>query len=652
MRRVYATIILFTLLAALLQPGLEASPVRVEIQSIIVGKRVNGNFVENKERVFKPGETLYVKTKVLVRGARNEAYELKVTYTILDPFNHTFTQASTTAKGRITVGTDQWEFPFILKLEEDMYSGLYTILVTVEYGKGKTFSKTWFLLVEGIERENLVEIEYRLTLTGKGKVNALYIALIQETPWIKIVAGPVFNPSPSEIMSDSIGNRYAVYRNIKIAGEKTFRIKYVVKLFVGATDADAPITSLNNIPEHIKRYTEPSQYIESNNPAIKLLAQKITRGSKTVREALEKIADYVSTNIKYNVKLGTLTQTWKLGALWTLNAKQGICLQFSRLYVALARAAGIPARVVGGFGFLEPGQDIEGDYLHAYVEAYIPGKGWLPIEPQFPGNKIGLIPPHPGHIALLKGLGEKTTLDDRETEAVMFMYRYEGSVESKFTYKYTYTPIREKVEQAKPKIEGPLEVMVLDKAEFTVYTGTEEPSLVEVTITSPTGETWTFDKQAAGTLKVVLQPNETGTWKIEAIVYPKDLLPGYAQKQFTVNARDLKLTIQVDGTQLLDTIHVKISTTPPLPGIPIQVYAATCLNITKTTLYTDDKGTATLDLGLALLPCKIHVEATTQPPGYKKATTILETTIKTDRAVIAAIAVILLILVISLLRRR
>jgi len=38
MRRVFATIILFTLLVALFQPGLGASPVRIEIQSIIVGK--------------------------------------------------------------------------------------------------------------------------------------------------------------------------------------------------------------------------------------------------------------------------------------------------------------------------------------------------------------------------------------------------------------------------------------------------------------------------------------------------------------------------------------------------------------------------------------------------------------------------------------
>lgn len=652
MRVLTVVAILLVVIIFSLWPGLRASPITAEIQGIAVGKKVDGRFAEARERVLKPGETLYVKAKVLVRGPRNEAYELRVTYTLLDPFNHTFTRASTVAKGRMVTVAERWEFPFMLKLEKDMYSGLYTIVVTVDYGSGKTSSKTWFLLVGGVERENLVEIEYRLTLGGEGSVKDLYVALVQETPWVKVLAGPVFSPKPSEIVSDSLGNRYALYRNIKLTGEKTFTVKYVLKLLVGSTGADAPLASLDEIPENIKRYTRPSPYIESDNPEIRLLAQKITKGAKTVREALERIADYVSSNIKYNEKLGTLTQTWKLGALWTLNARQGVCLQFSRLYVALARAAGIPARVVGGFGFLKPGRVVEGDYMHAYVEAYVPGEGWLPLEPQYPGDRIGIIPPHPGHIALLRGLGEKTSLDGWETEAAMFVYRYNGDVESKFTYTYTYKPINESLEQARPQIVGPADVMFLDEAEFVVYTGSEEPSLVEVTVISPTGDTWVFDSRATGKLSFTLQPNETGTWKIEAIVYPRGMLPGYAQKQFTVKARPLQLAIQVEGTQILETIRVKLKTRPPLPGAPIQVNASTCLSTVRTTLYTDDTGTAELDLGTALLPCKVHVEAATHPPGYEKASAALDRNIRADRLVAAVVAVILLALAASLVRRR
>ena len=369
-------------------------------------------------------------------------------------------------------------------------------------------------------------------------------------------------------------------------------------------------------------------------------------------EALRHIADYVSKNIRYNEKLGTITQTWKLGALWTLNARQGVCLQFSRLYVALARAAGIPARVAGGFGFLEPGEDVEGDYLHAFVEAYIPGRGWLPIEPQYPGSRVGLVPPHPGHIVLIEGLGETTMLGGEEIQAAFLLYKYQGAVEAKLSYRYTFKPVRGELEQPKPSIEGPARVELLEQARFTLETGTNAPSIVEVTVSAPTGKTWTIQRKTAGKLTITLLPNETGTWTIEALVYPQGMIPGYAEKQFTVEAKKLKLSITVEGTQLLDTIRVTVQTSPPTPGIPVALQVETCTQLANTTITTGPDGKASIELGPALLPCKVYVSASTHPPGYEEAKATLETEIKADRAVYAAAAISVLIILAALLRRR
>ena len=70
-------------------------------------------------------------------------------------------------------------------------------------------------------------------------------------------------------------------------------------------------------------------------------------------------------------------------ALWVAGGKAGYCQMFAASLAALARLAGVPARVVEGFA---PGDLRGGVYhvtdrdAHAWVEAWFPGYGWLPFD--------------------------------------------------------------------------------------------------------------------------------------------------------------------------------------------------------------------------------------------------------------------------------
>lgn len=68
-----------------------------------------------------------------------------------------------------------------------------------------------------------------------------------------------------------------------------------------------------------------------------------------------------------------------------LQRGSGYCEQFAGTYAALARAAGLPARVAVGFTSGEPtGPDrytVYGRNAHAWPEVYLAGLGWLPFEP-------------------------------------------------------------------------------------------------------------------------------------------------------------------------------------------------------------------------------------------------------------------------------
>ena len=66
------------------------------------------------------------------------------------------------------------------------------------------------------------------------------------------------------------------------------------------------------------------------------------------------------------------------GALWALRARHGECTEFSRLFVALCRAKGIPARVNEGYSLVKvmPGDTIRHEWAEAYTKAY----GWVPFD--------------------------------------------------------------------------------------------------------------------------------------------------------------------------------------------------------------------------------------------------------------------------------
>lgn len=68
--------------------------------------------------------------------------------------------------------------------------------------------------------------------------------------------------------------------------------------------------------------------------------------------------------------------------------RRGVCQDFAHLLVAMCRSAGVPARYVSGYFFAregEAGADPQADHIevqtHAWVEAAIPGAGWLGLDP-------------------------------------------------------------------------------------------------------------------------------------------------------------------------------------------------------------------------------------------------------------------------------
>lgn len=66
-----------------------------------------------------------------------------------------------------------------------------------------------------------------------------------------------------------------------------------------------------------------------------------------------------------------------------LTSRQGVCQDYTHIFIALARSLGIPCRYVSGYLFHRADRHDRSaqDASHAWAEAFVPGVGWIGFDP-------------------------------------------------------------------------------------------------------------------------------------------------------------------------------------------------------------------------------------------------------------------------------
>ena len=130
-------------------------------------------------------------------------------------------------------------------------------------------------------------------------------------------------------------------------------------------------------PADYALYLSPTSLGPIDGP-VKTLADKITKGETTVLGKAKAIYDWVCDNMYRDPK----TIGCGPGDVCALLEKPGgKCTDIHSVYVALCRAAGVPAREVFG---IRQGKKAEQDiskWQHCWAEFYLPGYGWVPVDP-------------------------------------------------------------------------------------------------------------------------------------------------------------------------------------------------------------------------------------------------------------------------------
>lgn len=129
-------------------------------------------------------------------------------------------------------------------------------------------------------------------------------------------------------------------------------------------------------------YLKSSSHCQVGNSKIKALVNSLTRGLTNDIDKAKAIFDYVRDNIEYSYYYNS-----HYGALGTLNAKQGNCVDQAHLIIAMYRTAGLQARYVHGTcHFIQSGNI----YGHVWAQVRL-GNEWVAADPISYRNVLGQI---------------------------------------------------------------------------------------------------------------------------------------------------------------------------------------------------------------------------------------------------------------------
>jgi transglutaminase-like putative cysteine protease len=189
-------------------------------------------------------------------------------------------------------------------------------------------------------------------------------------------------PYPYRVERDSEGSK-VLYVEAQRPRER--ELKIVETFVLTRSEVRATVDSSKARPLTAAERQQFAPYLAANqhvviDDEIRQLAAQIVGGEENPVAAARKLYDWVLENVEYWVKDPQRKKASPVGSTtYCLTFRTGNCTDFESLWASLARARGIPTRIVCG-SFFKPdlnGYDLDQSY-HCWAAFYAPGIGWIP----------------------------------------------------------------------------------------------------------------------------------------------------------------------------------------------------------------------------------------------------------------------------------
>jgi hypothetical protein len=216
------------------------------------------------------------------------------------------------------------------------------------------------------------EYTFELLFNEYNKVNSLSVYIPTPTEWDSQKNVTLIAHSPDgNISSDKNYGKYIYFdRNDLINNALSTKQEFTFVVYEITTNTKVEnVVEYNNESPLFIEYTKHENKIEKNYFVDKI--QVIVGDEENPIKRARRIYDYVIDSVSYESQGGVLQ-----GAKYCYENKEGECGDSSALFIAMCRAAGIPARPVVGF-WADPAYGS----AHVWAEFYVQDIGWIPVDP-------------------------------------------------------------------------------------------------------------------------------------------------------------------------------------------------------------------------------------------------------------------------------
>jgi transglutaminase-like putative cysteine protease len=157
---------------------------------------------------------------------------------------------------------------------------------------------------------------------------------------------------------------------------------YQAESFVPAVSANALRAAPQEYPKEIQHYL---QLPKSTPQRVLELAQELTRDLRNPYDKAKSIETYLRT-YPYTLHIPPPPSDRDIADYFLFDLKTGYCDYYATSMIVLARATGLPARLVIGYssGIYDPRKAeyvVREENAHSWVEIYFTGIGWVEFEP-------------------------------------------------------------------------------------------------------------------------------------------------------------------------------------------------------------------------------------------------------------------------------
>jgi transglutaminase-like putative cysteine protease len=226
-------------------------------------------------------------------------------------------------------------------------------------------------------RRATIDFTSEATTSGEGEVVSLDInyAVPADRPNQKLLGPISYAPQPSRFAKDRWGQEIAVFHFEGLKPPRSLEVSMKLRLETSAIryylypDAVGSV-----IPADIKKlYLADEIKYDITNPYIQKIVREVVGPETNPYWKARKLYQYLIANMEYLMVGGWNT------APTVLERGNGSCSEYSFSYIALCRAAGVPARYVGAL--VVRGDDASyDDVFHRWCEVYLPNYGWVPVD--------------------------------------------------------------------------------------------------------------------------------------------------------------------------------------------------------------------------------------------------------------------------------